>query len=76
MPDVVDASYLSMHLRDLFGSRAMPTYQYRCEACGEMFERAQHLAEHETAHPQCPKCGSEKVQHLPTQFMAKTSKKS
>jgi putative FmdB family regulatory protein len=63
MPDVVDASYLSIH-------------QYRCEACGEMFERAQHLAEHETAHPQCPKCGSEKVQHLPTQFMAKTSKKS
>jgi putative FmdB family regulatory protein len=54
----------------------MPTYQYRCEACGEMFERAQHLAEHETAHPQCPKCGSEKVQHLPTQFMPKTSKKS
>jgi hypothetical protein len=24
----------------------------------------------------CPKCGSEVVQHQPTQFFAKTSKKS
>ena len=54
----------------------MPTYQYRCEKCGEMFEHAEHLAEHETAHPNCPKCGSEKVQHVPTPFIAKTSSKS
>jgi putative FmdB family regulatory protein len=26
----------------------MPTYQYRCEKCGEMFEHAEHLAEHAT----------------------------
>ena len=55
---------------------AMPTYQYRCEQCGEVFEHAERLAEHETAHPNCPKCGSEKVQHIPTPFVAKTSKKS
>ncbi|MCP3716551.1 MULTISPECIES: zinc ribbon domain-containing protein [Paraburkholderia] len=54
----------------------MPTYQYRCEKCGEMFEHAEHLAEHESAHPPCPKCGSEKVQHIPTPFVAKTSRKS
>ncbi len=54
----------------------MPTYQYRCEKCDEMFEHAEHLAEHETAHPNCPKCGSEKVQHVPTPFVAKTSRKS
>jgi putative FmdB family regulatory protein len=54
----------------------MPTYQYRCEKCGEMFEHAEHLAEHETAHPHCPKCGGERVQHIPTPFVAKTSKKS
>jgi putative FmdB family regulatory protein len=55
---------------------AMPTYQYRCEKCGEVFEHAEHLAEHATAHPNCPKCGSEKIQHIPTPFVAKTSRKS
>jgi putative FmdB family regulatory protein len=54
----------------------MPTYRYHCEACGETFEHAEHLAEHQTAQPPCPKCGSEKVQHVPTQFVTKTSKKS
>ncbi|MFC0691293.1 FmdB family zinc ribbon protein [Paraburkholderia humisilvae] len=55
---------------------AMPTYEYRCEMCGEKFEHAEHISEHATTHPVCPKCGSEKVQHLPTQFVAKTSRKS
>jgi putative FmdB family regulatory protein len=54
----------------------MPTYEYRCEQCGEKFEHAEHIREHSTARPACPKCGSEKVQHLPTQFVAKTSRKS
>ncbi|MBC8732033.1 MULTISPECIES: FmdB family zinc ribbon protein [unclassified Paraburkholderia] len=54
----------------------MPTYRYRCEKCGEMFEHAEHLAEHENAHPACPKCGSEKVLHIPTPFVPKTSRKS
>ena len=54
----------------------MPTYEYRCEKCGEKFEHAEHISEHTTAHPVCPKCGSEKIQHLPTQFVAKTSRKS
>jgi putative FmdB family regulatory protein len=54
----------------------MPTYQYRCEKCGEVFEHSEHLFEHETAHPLCPKCGSEAVQQVPSQFFAKTSKKS
>ena len=34
------------------------------------------VAEHETAQLRCPKCGSETVQHQPTQFFEKTSKKS
>jgi putative FmdB family regulatory protein len=54
----------------------MPTYEYRCESCGETFEHVEHVAEHETAQPQCPKCGSKQVQHVPTQFVAKTSRKS
>jgi putative FmdB family regulatory protein len=54
----------------------MPTYQYRCESCGEVFEQVEHLAEHGTAHPSCSNCGSEMVQHVPTPFAAMTSKKS
>ncbi|HXD06968.1 MAG TPA: FmdB family zinc ribbon protein [Burkholderiaceae bacterium] len=54
----------------------MPTYRYRCEKCGKFFERAEHVAEHTNAHPTCPQCGSLLVQHAPTQFVAKTSKKS
>jgi len=54
----------------------MPTYQYRCAKCGELFEHFEHVAEHETAHLRCPKCDSEAVQHQPTPFFAKTSKKS
>jgi putative FmdB family regulatory protein len=55
---------------------AMPTYQYRCAKCGELFEHVEHVAEHETVHLRCPKCGSETVEHRPTQFFAQTSKKS
>ena len=54
----------------------MPTYRNRCTKCGEIFEHVEHLAEHEISHLRCPKCGSETVQHQPTQFFAKTSKKS
>jgi putative FmdB family regulatory protein len=61
----------------------MPTYQYRCEKCGDVFEHVEHVAEHATASFQpgttplrCPKCSSEAVQHYPTQFFAKTSRKS
>jgi putative FmdB family regulatory protein len=54
----------------------MPTYQYRCAKCGQLFEHVEHLAEHETARLRCPRCGSDTVDHHPTHFVAKTSKKS
>jgi putative FmdB family regulatory protein len=54
----------------------MPTYAYRCEQCGERFERSEHLAEHTAAKPRCPKCGSDKVVSVLASFFAKTSKKS
>ncbi|MCX8115677.1 MAG: zinc ribbon domain-containing protein, partial [Burkholderiaceae bacterium] len=43
----------------------MPTYQYRCEKCGEVFERVEHITEHDLPH-RGPKCGSDSVQHAPT----------
>ena len=32
----------------------MPTYAYRCEECGESFERIESISEHGTAKPACP----------------------
>src|ERR1051326_3238727 len=40
----------------------MPTYEYRCDACGHAFEKFQSM----TAAPvrKCPKCGKNKVRRL------------
>ncbi len=54
----------------------MPTYEYRCEKCGKRFERVEHVAEHEKVKSRCPKCGSEKLEHIFSAFFVKTSKKS
>src|SRR5690242_1109740 len=40
----------------------MPTYEYRCEACGNEFEKFQSI----TSAPikKCPKCGKNRVKRL------------
>lgn len=40
----------------------MPTYEYKCEACGHAFERFQPI----TAQPikKCPECGKNQVRRL------------
>src|SRR5213593_4734977 len=40
----------------------MPTYEYKCDACGHEFERFQSI----TAAPvkRCPQCGKAKVRRL------------
>ena len=40
----------------------MPTYEYKCDACGATFERFQSI----TAEPikRCPECGKAKVRRL------------
>src|SRR3954447_13813665 len=40
----------------------MPTYEYKCEACGHRFEKFQSI----TAAPikKCPECGKSKVRRL------------
>jgi putative FmdB family regulatory protein len=57
-------------------AKAMPTYAYRCEQCGETFERVETISEHDIARPRCPKCESDKIVSVPTPFMAITGKKS
>jgi putative FmdB family regulatory protein len=40
----------------------MPTYDYRCDACGHEFERFQSITA--PAVRRCPKCGRRKVRRL------------
>lgn len=40
----------------------MPTYEYRCEACGAEFERVQKITE--DANPECMECGEPKAKRL------------
>jgi putative FmdB family regulatory protein len=54
----------------------MPTYQYRCVECGEVFERIEHISEHGKAKPRCPRCESHKTEPQPATFFARTSRKS
>jgi len=44
------------------GQNAMPTYEYKCDACGNAFEKFQPMS----AAPvkKCPKCGKNKVRRL------------
>ena len=40
----------------------MPTYEYRCEACGHEFEKSQSIKAARVR--QCPACGKRKVKRL------------
>ncbi len=54
----------------------MPTYEYRCSACGHEFVEVHTITAHEKAKPVCPECKSKKVERCYSSFFAKTRKKS
>lgn len=54
----------------------MPTYGYHCTQCGASFERQEHVSEHGTQRPSCPKCHSDRVQQQMTPFYARTARKT
>lgn len=43
----------------------MPLYEFKCEKCGNIFERLQKMNED---YPPCPECGSDEVIKLPSIF--------
>ena len=43
----------------------MPIYEFRCEVCGEIFERLMKMGED---FPPCPRCGEKRVMKLPSIF--------
>jgi putative FmdB family regulatory protein len=55
----------------------MPTYDYRCQECRRKFEKVMSFSDHERkTKPPCPRCGSRKVEQVPSGFQAVTSKKT
>jgi putative FmdB family regulatory protein len=55
----------------------VPTYEFKCGACGEQFERVMSISQREKEKaPSCPKCKKKSVQRVYTSFFAKTSRKS
>lgn len=54
----------------------MPTYEYKCEACGKSFSLTLGIVEHDTKRVKCPKCASLKVRQKISVFRPITSKKS
>ncbi len=55
----------------------MPVYAYRCLDCGEIFEKVEHMADHEEGkYPPCPRCNGERIAQVFAPFFAQTNKKS
>ncbi len=54
----------------------MPFYDYVCKACHKHFEKIMTLSEYDRGKVKCPKCGSSKVEQVPSQFYAVTTRKS
>ncbi len=54
----------------------MPTYEFKCRACGTEFSIMATVKELEEGTITCPSCGATNVQQLLTVFTSKTSRKS
>ncbi len=54
----------------------MPTYEYQCLDCKEVFTRVESIRAPRKALPTCPECKSRRVERILSPVFAKTSKKS
>ncbi len=54
----------------------MPTYDYQCESCGKEFSRTETMAKRTATPVTCPKCNSDNVERVFSEFFAKTIRKS
>jgi putative FmdB family regulatory protein len=63
-------------VRDPEQEPAMPTYEYRCQDCHEVFEHRVRMADQRDAPPACPGCGGRQVEKVFSAFFANTSRKS
>ena len=65
-----------MEASPTFLVNGMPTYDYRCENCGNEFSYTKTMAERAATPVNCPKCDSNTVERLFSEFFAKTTRKS
>ena len=54
----------------------MPTYEFQCKMCGELFSVILSVKAFEKKETTCPKCGGRELEQQITHFMTKTSRKS
>lgn len=50
----------------------MPLYEYECDACGERFETLVSASSRDETK-QCPACGSDETERVPSTFAVGTS---
>jgi putative FmdB family regulatory protein len=55
----------------------MPVYDFYCRRCEQPFSAVMHVAEHDAAAAECPRCKKkDQVEKKLSEFMAVTSRKS
>lgn len=54
----------------------MPTYDYKCAACGEQFSRRESMNDHGRATVACPKCKATQVERVLSAAYPRTARKS
>ncbi|MCB1678985.1 MAG: zinc ribbon domain-containing protein [Halioglobus sp.] len=54
----------------------MPVYEFKCKKCGNRFELAESISQHDKHREKCPACGSRSLQNVVSSVSVKTSKKS
>ncbi|SPD72048.1 putative regulatory protein (CxxC_CxxC_SSSS) [uncultured Desulfobacterium sp.] len=54
----------------------MPTYEFKCDKCGNSYTLLLTLAEYEKKNFRCPKCKSKNVKQQISSFQTITAKKS
>ena len=54
----------------------MPTYEFRCKSCHELFSIREHIAEFGRAPVICPKCKRADTEQMLSGFYARTPRKS
>ena len=54
----------------------MPTYEFRCEDCKQVFTLVMRMVERDKGKVRCPACKKKNVKQQISTFLTKTSRKS
>jgi putative FmdB family regulatory protein len=54
----------------------MPTYEYECKKCRNLFSLVMSVGDHDKKKVRCPKCKSEETKHVVEPVFVTTARKS